>query len=146
MSNRKRLKQHARENRTNSTKSEQIMWRLLRGHQLGSLKFRRQHVIEPFVVDFACVSEKLIIEIDGGYHDQVVPADLSRQKFLESLGWRVLRFTSDDVEQNAEAVVTAIARLLGTELHYFSKSNSQSGMLKSRSVKERENSDKSQSI
>ena len=130
------LRQHARENRRNSTKSEQIMWRLLRGHQLCSLKFRRQHLIEPFVVDFACIPQKLIIEIDGGYHDQVVPADLSRQKFLESLGWRVLRFASDDVEQNAEAVITAIVRFLGIELNHSCKSSSQSGMLKSRSVKE----------
>ena len=136
------LNQHARENRRNSTKSEQIMWRLLRGHQLCSLKFRRQHLIDPFVVDFACVSEMLIIEIDGGYHDQVVLADLNRQKFLQSRGWRVLRFASDDVEQNAEAVATAIVRFLAIELNHSRKSNSQSGMLKSRSVKERKESDK----
>ena len=137
------LNQHARENRRNSTKSEQIMWRLLRGHQLCSRKFRRQHLIDPFVVDFACVSEMLIIEIDGGYHDQIVPADLKRQKFLESHGWRVLRFASDDVEQNSEAVVTAISRFLAIELNYSCKSNIASGMLKSRSVKERKESDKS---
>ena len=71
MSNRIPKPSRARLLRENATQSESLLWQLLRRKQLCGLKFRRQHPIGPFFADFACVSRKLVIEIDGGYHDVV---------------------------------------------------------------------------
>ena len=69
----------ARDRRKNATRSEGLLWSILRGKQLCGLKFRREHPIEPWIVDFACVSKHLVIEIDGGYHDATIENDLRRQ-------------------------------------------------------------------
>ena len=66
------------------------MWSVLRAKQLCGLKFRRQHPIEPWIADFACPQKMLVVEIDGGYHDNVVDADLKRQKQLEALVARTI--------------------------------------------------------
>ncbi|MBK8383756.1 MAG: DUF559 domain-containing protein [Ignavibacteria bacterium] len=65
----KKLKPFTLENRKNQTEAEAVMWNVLRNKKLGK-KFRRQHLIEKYIVDFVCLEEKLIVEIDGGYHDQ----------------------------------------------------------------------------
>jgi leucyl-tRNA synthetase len=90
--------------RKHQTKSEGLLWSILRAEQLCGLKFRRQHPIGPWITDFACPTRMLVVEIDGGYHDQTVDQDLRRQHHLQKLGWTIIRFTDDDVEQNAEAV------------------------------------------
>lgn len=77
------------------------------------MKFRRQYPIEPFVVDFACVEHRLVVEIDGGYHDYVYEKDLTRQARIEAEGWRMIRFRNEDVLDNVEAVAIAIAKSLG---------------------------------
>jgi adenine-specific DNA-methyltransferase len=79
------------------------------------LKFRRQFPIEPFIADFACVEKHLVVEIDGGYHDYVYEHDESRQKTIEGQGWKVIRFSNEDVLGDVEAVAIAIARHLGME-------------------------------
>jgi len=95
---------------------------------LCSLKFRRQHSIGPFIVDFACLSEQLVVEIDGGYHDQVQEADLKREAFLQKAGWQVLRFTAEDVERDAEAVAIVIAQYLGLAYEFRKRKHTGSGM------------------
>ena len=87
----------ARELRKRQTEAESLLWYVLRGRRLCGLKFRRQFPVEPFIADFACVEERLIVEIDGGYHDYTCADDQSRQQRLEQSGWKVLRFTNEDV-------------------------------------------------
>jgi very-short-patch-repair endonuclease len=77
--------------------SEAILWQALRGKQLDGRKFRRQQPIGPFVVDFFCPSERLIVEVDGPIHDQQRDADHRRQELLESLGLRFVRLATAQV-------------------------------------------------
>ena len=103
---------HRRELRQRSTEPEQLLWGVLRNRRLGGHKFRRQHSVGAFIVDFVCVEQKLVIELDGGYHDYVAEEDLARQKSLERAGYRVLRFANEDVLADVEAVAIAIGRSL----------------------------------
>ena len=103
--------------RQTSTKPEQLIWAALRNRRLAGLKFRRQHSIGPYIVDFICVEEHLIVELDGGYHDDVVDEDLARQRFLQSQGYTVLRFWNEDVLQDVESVATAIVKAAGVPPH-----------------------------
>lgn len=88
------------------------MWAMLRNRRLAGLKFRRQHLIGQYIADFASVERNVIIEIDGGYHDDVEDQDAVRQQFLEDQGFQVLRFSNSDVLDNAEGVAVAILRAL----------------------------------
>ncbi len=124
----------ARELRSKQTKSEGILWSLLRGKQVCGLKFRRQHPIGPFYADFACVSQHLVVEVDGGYHDEVVESDLDRQSYLQQCGWTVLRFTDEEVEQDAEVVARAIAQSLGVEYEFRPRSGTGAGMESTRTT------------
>ena len=87
----------------------------MRAKRLCGLKFRRQYAIGPFFADFACVARKLIVELDGGYHDYQYADDLSRQKFIEDQGWCAIRFSNEDVLKDLEAVAISIAKQLGLE-------------------------------
>lgn len=87
----------ARGLRAAATDAERHLWGALRGAQLG-WDFRRQHPIPPYIVDFACIAARLIIEVDGGQHGG--PADQVRDTFLRRHGWRVLRFWNNDVLKN----------------------------------------------
>jgi very-short-patch-repair endonuclease len=90
----------ARELRRDSTEAEHRLWSHLRNKSLG-VKFRRQHPIGPFIVDFFSLEAKLVVEIDGGQHDEDDKrrADESRTKFLEDRGYRILRFWNNEVLQ-----------------------------------------------
>ena len=98
--------ERARSLRKDMTDAERKLWRCLRGGQLDGFRFRRQHPIPPYVVDFCCVEKKLIIELDGSQHGEAT--DAGRTRFLESQGWRVLRFWDNDALAQTEAVVDAI--------------------------------------
>jgi very-short-patch-repair endonuclease len=89
--------------------AEHRLWQALRSDALG-VAFRRQHPVAPYVVDFACVSARLIVEVDGGQHGG--EADAARDAALRAAGWRVLRFWNDDVLTNLEGVVHRIAEVV----------------------------------
>ena len=91
------MKNHVRELRQNSTDAERRLWHFLRAKRLKGYKFRRQHIIYPFVVDFVCLERKLIIELDGGQHAEHGHYDEKRTSYLQSKGYRVLRFWNLDV-------------------------------------------------
>jgi very-short-patch-repair endonuclease len=98
----------AKELRKSATIPEKILWSALRARQLGGLKFRRQHPIEPYVVDFYCAEAKLIVELDGESHEGRQAYDRQREAFLRKLGLTVLRVTNDDVLDNLDGVALAI--------------------------------------
>ncbi len=103
-----RLKPLARQMRRAPTPAEDALWQRLRHRQIAGVKFRRQHAIERFIVDFYCPEVGLIVEIDGSVHEYTVAEDAIRQEYLESLGLRVLRFSNDDVWHEIEGVVEII--------------------------------------
>lgn len=100
--------------RSNQTSWESKLWRYLRANRFNGLKFKRQVPIGKFIVDFCCHEKRLIIELDGGHHNQgeEAQADKMRQAYLESLGYRVLRFWNNDLDQNIEGVYEVIQRAL----------------------------------
>ena len=103
---------NARALRQRMTDAEQLLWRLLRSRRLAGLKFRRQHPVGPFVVDFACIAHRLVLEADGGQHAGSA-TDPRRDAWLRADGWRVLRFWNDDVLCRPEIVLAEILRALG---------------------------------
>ncbi|HWF43967.1 MAG TPA: endonuclease domain-containing protein [Candidatus Kapabacteria bacterium] len=110
-----RLTAFARENRKRSTIGEAQLWHELRGHKLCGVKFRRQHVFEPFVLDFFAPSCGLTIEVDGDSHDDPIrkEKDASRQQKLEAMGIRVLRFSHERVIHDMDCVLQEIAEACG---------------------------------
>ena len=104
----KSLRQHA-------TDAENKLWYRLRGGQLGC-RFRRQHRIEGFIVDFSCFKHRLVVELDGGQHLEQIAYDQRRTGELEKAGYRVLRFWNDDVLLRTDAVLDVIWRALKQEL------------------------------
>ena len=111
----------SRELRSRQTKAESLIWNVLRAKRLAGLKFRRQHPIGPYFVDFACVEKDVVVELDGGYHDVQYEQDRQRQAVLESEGWQVIRFSNEDVLADAEAVAISIARQIGVEAVFKGK-------------------------
>lgn len=98
----------ARGLRRNMTDAEQLLWRHLRNRHLTGSKFRRQHEIDRYIVDFVCPEANLIVELDGGQHAEMMAVDADRTRRLESLDYRVLRFWNNDVLMNIEAVLEVI--------------------------------------
>lgn len=96
----------ARALRKNSTKQERILWKLIRNRQFLGLKFRRQFPIGEYIVDFVCEEKKIVIELDGGQHNQPlsIKKDSLRTKFIESKGYKVVRFWNCDINDNFEGV------------------------------------------
>ncbi len=103
-----KLKPLARQMRHAPTDAENALWQLLRNRQVQGAKFRRQHAIERFIVDFICVEAKVVVEVDGAIHDYSPQEDAIRQEFLESLGLLVLRFSNEDVLHHRAQVVDQI--------------------------------------
>ncbi|MEJ5308611.1 MAG: endonuclease domain-containing protein [Anaerolineae bacterium] len=108
----------ARELRRASTSAERKLWSALRGKQLLGLKFRRQHPLPPYIVDFYCHEKRLVVELDGGQHNEVARTayDLERTAWLQAQGLRVIRFWNHEVETNLTGVLDAIARACGVEV------------------------------
>jgi len=95
--------------RFSPTCSEEWLWRRLSGSKTG-FPFRRQLVIGNFIVDFASTKVRLVVEIDGGYHEGRQRRDAARDWCLKALGWRVLHFPEESVFEDLHAVVACIAR------------------------------------
>ncbi len=104
--------ENARRLRKDTTDAERKLWSALRHKQLDGLKFRRQVPIGDFVADFASLSARLIVEVDGGQHDTEREKDAARTAWLSSRGYRVIRFWNNDVLANLEGVVRTIRAAL----------------------------------
>ena len=97
------------------TDAERLLWRALRSKQLNGHRFRRQHPIGRFITDFACIEQKMAIELDGGQHQEQLAYDEQRTASLLAHGWRVLRFWNNDVFDNLDGVLSIIAENLTVE-------------------------------
>ena len=106
-----RTRTRAIELRKELTSAERKLWRAIRNDQLG-VNFRRQHAIGNFIPDFVCIDKKLVIELDGSQHLEQEEYDKERTKYLESLGYRVIRFWNNDVMKNLDSVILAIVHEL----------------------------------
>ncbi|MFA6215404.1 MAG: DUF559 domain-containing protein [Patescibacteria group bacterium] len=104
----------ARQLRKNQTPQEAILWYCLRGNRFEGFKFRRQHPIGRYVVDFCCFEEKFIIELDGGGHneDKKIKDDKIRDKYLKEQGYRIFRIWNNEIDDNLDGVLEKIIEVL----------------------------------
>ncbi|MFH1746903.1 MAG: DUF559 domain-containing protein [Planctomycetota bacterium] len=105
----------ARQMRQEAPFHERLLWSRLRNGQLGDLRFRRQHPVGPYIVDFYCARAKLAIELDGVSHEGRELYDEKRTEYLESQGLRVVRYADDEVLRDLDGVVYRIACEIGLE-------------------------------
>ncbi len=98
----------ARRLRHTPSEAEAALWRVLRAGRAGDLRFRRQVPIDRYIVDFACLRERLVVEVDGSQHVEQAAYDAERTRRLEALGFHVARFWANDVVRNPRQVVDAI--------------------------------------
>lgn len=104
------LKGSARRLRKNQTEAEKLLWSKIRKRQLMGLKFQRQFELGTYIVDFVCRDLKVIVELDGGQHNEQETRlyDQQRTLYLESLGFKILRFWNNDVMENIDGVLESI--------------------------------------
>lgn len=107
------LKEDACQMRANPTEAENILWKYLRNKQIG-YKFRRQQIIDNYIVDFVCLEKQLIIEVDGKYHNvtEQKEYDILREQYLSSQGYTVLRFTNEEITNNIDNTIYSIKKHL----------------------------------
>ncbi|TPE44906.1 endonuclease domain-containing protein [Pontibacter mangrovi] len=110
--NRRYLKENRRELRSNLTPAEAELWKYLKSGSLKGRKFRRQHSVKNYILDFYCLSEQLAVELDGQVHNSIVAeyADQERDQHLKKLNIRVIRFENRDVFENLQAVLQEVTR------------------------------------
>jgi very-short-patch-repair endonuclease len=108
--NRPVLKSRRKELRNNSTPAEKLLWGMLQHSNLGGYKFRRQHSVGSYILDFFCPSENIAVELDGDSHftDEAIEYDLERTAYLNALNIKVLRFLNTDVYNNRNVVCEKI--------------------------------------
>ncbi len=102
------LIERAREMRRNPTQAEDALWKVLRKKNLDGYKFRKQHPMGNYIVDFYCPEKKLVIEVDGGQHSEQEEQDAERSRYLESRGCHVIRFWNNEVLKNMDGVIEII--------------------------------------
>ncbi len=107
------IQKRARTLRRAQTPAERKLWTRLRGHQLYGLAFRRQHPIGFFIVDLCCVARKVVIEIDGHSHAEQAEYDQERTAWLADRGYKVIRFTNEQINHQIDQVLVEIARWCG---------------------------------
>ncbi len=110
--NRHDQKERRHDLRSHATKAEQILWQGLKTRSCAGVKFRRQHGIGPFIVDFYCPKHKLVIEVDGSSHAHTQQYDNNRQMQIEALGLQIMRFTNEEVIENPDRVIECIERII----------------------------------
>ncbi len=110
------LKEFAKTNRREMTESERVLWEALRKLNCG-YHFRRQHPIGDYIADFICIKRMLVIEVDGGYHNEPMQQqdDQMRTEFMESKGYTVIRFKNEEINNNLNEVVMRIKEQLFNE-------------------------------
>jgi len=109
------LSKNAEAFRKRSTDAERRLWSVLRNRRFESLKFRRQHPVGKYVVDFVCLEKSFIIEVDGGGHADQKKKDDERTQWLESQKFKVTRFWNNEVLKETDGVIKAIAQALGVD-------------------------------
>lgn len=104
-------KEHARRHRAAQTDAEKVLWEYLRRNALG-VRFRRQFIIGDFIADFACLEKKLVVEVDGEYHftQEQIEEDRKRSYHISQLGFRVVRFTNEEVMNDLDNVILKIKK------------------------------------
>ena len=113
-----RIIARARALRRAMTGAERKLWSALRANRFAELHFRRQAPVGPYIADFACVAQRMVIEVDGATHstDAELARDARRDAWMAENGWRVLRFTNEDIYKRfADVLETIAARLEGRE-------------------------------
>ena len=108
----------ARRLRQNLTPAEALLWSALRGRQVLGLKFRCQHPLDRFILDFYCPAYKLAIEVDGEIHTEQVGYDSARTEQLEEYGYHMLRFSNQEVLENLSSVINEIKSWIRKEEHW----------------------------
>ena len=113
----KLLKENRRALRNNLTNAEAALWKIISNSQIEGRKFRRQHSVDLYILDFYCPSERLAIELDGAHHytDEGVEYDRKRTEHLNTLNIKVIRFENKDIFERTEAVIEEIKRNFKTE-------------------------------
>ena len=102
----------ARMLRKQSTPEEIIIWQYLRARRCHGLKFKRQYPIGPYIIDFACLSHKLVIELDGSQHLRQVSYDKQRTEYIEHFGFQVIRFWNNEVRLQLDVVLEKISAVV----------------------------------
>jgi very-short-patch-repair endonuclease len=112
------LKERRKELRNRLTETERILWIMLKGQKLSGRKFRRQHSIGYYIVDFYCPSERLVIELDGSQHytTEGIAKDKERDEHLKLLEIKVIRFTNEEVKNNLSFVLKRIEESFNSNL------------------------------
>ena len=98
----------ARRLRRDQTEAERRLWSRLRGHQVDGVQFRRQQPLGPYIVDFVCLSHRVVVELDGSQHADQEAYDDERTKWLKEQGFRVMRFWNDIALRETDGVIAAI--------------------------------------
>jgi len=113
----KSVTEFAKENRKQPTESEEKLWEQLRNRKIHGCKFRRQHPIEGYIADFVCLEKKVVVEVDGGYHDaeQQMKIDEFRTLTLQKNGYRLIRFSNEEVLNKIDWVLDEVKRILIAE-------------------------------
>ena len=109
-----KTKHNAIQLRKKSTPAERKLWSRIRDDQLG-VNFRRQHAVDNYIPDFVCIEKKLIIELDGSQHLEQEEYDEERTKYLNLLGYKVIRFWNNEVTNNIDGVILAILHAMEDE-------------------------------
>ena len=102
--------ERAKELRREMTPAEKILWKRLKANRLNGLHFRRQQVVHGYFPDFYCHQHELIVEVDGGIHDLQQEYDAEREENLKSLGFRIIRFTNEEITKNLNGVLRKIVK------------------------------------
>jgi very-short-patch-repair endonuclease len=115
--------ERARALRKSMSDAERKLWRGLRARRIDGARFRRQHPIGRYIVDFVCLEQRLVVEVDGGQHteDEHIAADARRDRWLESEGYRVMRVSTTDVYGNLDGVLDTIWATLQDRLSVWAK-------------------------